>query len=100
MAVPGGSWQGHGKTQRPSPPHLDIPRATVCAVRAMTGQMPPSPYTCRWIQGASGQVARFRRESRFPRKDSDSHTTGRGLPCTEASCQPLLSEQAFGRQDR
>ena len=43
MVVTGGSWQGHGKTQSPSPPHLDIPRATVCAVRAMTGQMPPIP---------------------------------------------------------
>ena len=47
MVVTGGSWQGHGKTQSPSPPHLDIPRVTVCAVRAMTGQTPSSPDTCR-----------------------------------------------------
>ena len=32
-----------GKTQSPNPPHSDIPRATVCAVRAMTGQTPPFP---------------------------------------------------------
>ena len=67
-----------GETQSPHPPRLDIPRVTVCAVRAMTGQRPPSPDICRWIQGASGQGARLRSESQFPRKDSDGHAAGMG----------------------
>ena len=44
-----------GKTQNPSPPHLDIPRVTVCAVRTMTGLSPP-PWTP--AGGFKGQVSR------------------------------------------
>ena len=72
----------------------------MCAVRAMTGQTPPIPGRLPVDSRGSGQGARLRREPPLPSKDRDGHTAGRGLPRTEASCQPLLSEQACGRQDR
>ena len=89
-----------GRTQSPSPPALELPRATVCAVRAMTGQTPPVPG--RLPVDSRGKWAGSQAEegAPLPSKDRDGHTAGRGLPRTEASCQPLLGEQACGRQDR
>ena len=89
-----------GRTQSPSPPALDLPRATVCAVRAMTGQTPPVPGHLPVDSRGRWAGTRLRREPRFPRRDGDGHPSRRGLPRTEAVCQPLVGEQACGRQDR
>lgn len=66
----------------------------------MTGQTPPVPG--RLPVDSRGKWAGSQAEegAPLPSKDRDGHTAGRGLPRTEASCQPLLGEQACGRQDR
>ena len=88
-----------GRTQSPSPPALELPRATVCTVRAITGQTPPVSGCLPVDSRGRWAGTRLRRESRFPRRDGDGHPAGRGLPRTETASQPLFREQACGRQD-
>ncbi|XP_072633791.1 uncharacterized protein [Canis lupus baileyi] len=66
----------------------------------MTGQTPPVPGRLPVDSRGRWAGTRLRRESRFPRRDGDGHPAGRGLPRTEAAYQPLLREQACGRQVR
>ena len=97
MAVLGSSWQGlAGHRARPSwlgPSQRD----SVCSE---VNDRSNAPRPGRLPVDSRGRCTgnRLRREPCFPRRDDDGHSAGRGLPA-EAVCQPLLGEQACGRQD-
>ena len=90
-----------GRTQSPSPPALELPRATVCAVRAMTGQTPPVPGRLPVDSRGRWAGTRLRREPRFPRRDADGHPTGTGLPAQRLHPSPSSgSRPVAGRTAR
>ena len=90
-----------GRTQSPSPPGLELHRVTVCAVRAMTGQMPPVPWRLPVDSRGRWAGTKLRREPPFPRKDGDGQPTGRGLPTQRLHARSSLgSRPVAGRTAR
>ena len=90
-----------GRTQSPSPPALELPRATVCAVRAMTGQTSPVPGRLPVDSRGRWAGTRLRREPRFSRRDGDGHPAGPGLPAQRLHPSPSSgSRPVAGRTAR
>ena len=99
MAVLGGSYKAWQDTE-PEPSWLGASQSdSVCSEG---NDRPDAPRPRTPAGGFKGKWAGSQAEegAPLPSKDRDGHTAGRGLPRTEASCQPLLGEQACGRQDR
>ena len=96
-AGPGKPWQD----TEPEPSWLGPTQKTVCAVRAMTGQMPPVPVRLPVDSRGSWAGTRLRREPRFPRRDGDGHPAGPGLPAQSLHPSPSSgSRPVAGRSAR